>query len=155
MRAFWAAISLVLGAGCGAWEPAEATPTRESELRAAWQSYSAFCGICPGASTCCLREEDFSPGRYSALSGPYLRALREHYDCRRGDLLIDAVVYSDPTLRYPEDRVSARLQSQKVSCERSACGGSAEAMASELARAHASPVAHASGALVACGRAAE
>jgi hypothetical protein len=69
--------------------------------------------------------------------------------------LIDAVVYSDPTLGYPEDRVSARLQSQKVSCERSACGGSAEVMASELARAHSIPVPHAPGALVACGPAAE
>jgi hypothetical protein len=77
--------------------------------------------------------------------------LREHYECRRGDLLIDASVYSDPMLRYPEDRVYAQLQQRaKLSCERSACGGSAEVMAAELGRALAVPVAHSPGALVAC-----
>lgn len=149
MRAFLAAIVLVIGVGCAAPEPA--APTREGELPAAWESYAAFCGACPNATTCCLREADFSPARYSNVSGPYLRALREHYECRRGDLLIDASVYTDPMLRYPEERVYAQLEQRaRLSCERSACGGSAEIMAAELDRALTSPIPHSAGAIVAC-----
>lgn len=150
VRAFFAAIVLVLGAGCAAPEP-PSPPTREGELRAAWESYAAFCGACPDASACCLREADFSGARYSAASGRYLRALREHYECRRGDLLIDASVYSDPLVRYPEDRTYARLEQRaKLSCERSACEGSAEIMAAELDHALASATKHSRGAIVAC-----
>jgi hypothetical protein len=147
----WFGLILALG-GCAAGEPAT-VPTRDTELRAAFGAYAAFCSLCTNASTCCLREEDFTPARYSAASGPYLRALREHYECRRGDLLIDATVYADPMLRYPEERVYARPTSRTaLSCERSACGGSAEVMASELDRALASPMAHSPGAIVACPR---
>jgi hypothetical protein len=147
----WGLLGIAVAlAGCAAGEPAT-VPTRDTELRAAWGAYAAFCGLCTNASTCCLREDDFTPARYSAASGPYLRALREHYECRRGDVLIDATVYTDPMLRYPEERVYARLESRtKLSCERSACAGSAEIMASELDRALASPVPHSPGALVAC-----
>jgi hypothetical protein len=151
VRAFCAAIALILGAGCAAREAPEASPSRDGELPAAWQSYAAFCALCPKATGCCLKEEDFSPARYSASSGRYLRALREHYECRRGDLLIDATLYSDPLLRYPEERVNGQLQAQtKLSCEQSACGASAELMAAELDGALARPVAHAPGAPVAC-----
>lgn len=152
MRAFFAAIVLLLEAGCAAQEPVvEASPTREGELLQAWEAYAAFCAACPNATTCCLREADFCRARYSDASGRYLRALREHYECRRGDLLIEASVYSDPMLRYPEDRVYAQLQQRaKLSCERSACGGSAEVMVAELDRALATPAAHSPGALVTC-----
>lgn len=149
--ALWVVLALVAFVGCTAQEPAETAPTRDGELRGAWEAYAAFCGICPDASTCCLREQDFTPARYSNVSGPYLRALRQHYECRRGDMLIDASAYPDPSLRYPEDRAYARLDARtKLSCEQSACGGSAEVMVAELDRALATPIPHSAGALVAC-----
>ncbi|RYZ06927.1 MAG: hypothetical protein EOO73_14145 [Myxococcales bacterium] len=150
MRAFLTAIVLLIGGSCAA-PPPSGGPTREGELHAAWEAYAAFCGACPNATTCCLREADFSPARYSKASGPYLRALREHYECRRGDLLIDASVYADPMLRYPDDRAYAPLQQRaKLSCERSACQGSADRMKAELDRALAEPSPHSPDAILAC-----
>lgn len=77
--------------------------------------------------------------------------MREHYECRRADMLIDVSAYPDSSLRYPEDRVYTRLDGRtKLSCERAACGGSAEVMVAELDRALSEPLAHSPGALVAC-----
>lgn len=153
MRRFWAVVAVAACVSCSAGVPAGEPPTRDSELRAAWQAYSAYCDMCPSAATCCLREADFSPVRYSHVSGRYLRALREHYECRRGDTLIDASVYSDAATRFPEERLHAPLDAHlRWSCERAACAASADIMSAELDRALSAPVAHQPGALVACAR---
>ncbi len=107
--------------------------------------------MCSSAATCCLREADFTPARYSEASGRYLRALREYYECRRADTLIDVTVYGEPASRYPEERAYSTLDSRmRLSCERAACAASADVMVAELDRALAAPSPHQPGALVAC-----
>lgn len=154
VRARWPLALSLAFIGCATDSPPSA-PTREGELAGARDAYAAFCGMCPSTETCCLGAADFTPARYSERAGPYLRALREHYECRRGDALIDVSLSEQPQLGDPRLRGSdesgypVRWQT-RFSCERQACEASAEIMTAELDRALAQPTPHPTGALVAC-----
>jgi hypothetical protein len=138
---------------CGSNSPhVTATPTRDGELPAAKEAYSAYCGLCPKSAACCLKEADFADTRWSPAAGAYLRALREHYECMRGDSLIDASLYADPFERPALGRHQAPVESSmSYSCEKHACMASGEAMAAELDRALVRPEAHPKGASLVCG----
>jgi hypothetical protein len=143
---------LCFGLGCAA-EPA--APSLDAELRAAWDAYAAYCGLCPASATCCLHEADFSRPRFAATATAYLRALQEHFECRRGDTLIDASL-GEPGYDPQDARERLRLprRSLKLSCEMNACMSSAETMAKELDRALATPTPHEPGTPLICsGRA--
>jgi len=110
--------------------------------------------MCPRSTACCLSEADFAEPRWSEAAGPYLRALREHYECRRGDTLIDYASREDE--RNPprplDDRIplAPPAPGLRWSCEQYACMTSAGVMASQLDRALVTPILHAQGAIVAC-----
>lgn len=156
VRALWPLALSVAFIGCAADSPSAHAPTRDGELAPARDAYAAFCGMCPTTETCCLGARDFTPAHYSANAGRYLRALREHYECRRGDTLIDVALSEQPQLGDPRvrayDEPAYPVRSRtRWSCEQSACAATAEIMAAELDRALATPVPHPAGALVACG----
>lgn len=139
-----------LGLGCAA-EPA--APSLDTELRAAWDAYAAYCGLCPAAPACCLREADFSRQRFGPAATPYLRALQDRYQCMRGDTLIDASLYSAPPLDPLNSRDRAHLPPRNRvtwSCEMHACMAAAETMAAELDHALATPTPHPPGASLIC-----
>lgn len=153
MRGFWPSITLAALAGCAAAGVPSSAPTKDGELTSAREAYAAYCDFCHDSAECCLGPSDFAPGRYSAAAGPYLRALREHYECMRGDVLIDATLYSPPALDLPEEGPRApvpRSVAWQQSCEKYACARSAEAMARELDRALAQRVPHPPGAALVC-----
>jgi hypothetical protein len=132
---------------CSPSRPA-APPTKDGELEGAYEAYAAYCQLCPGASKCCLKAADFAATEWSAAAAPYLRAMREHYECMRGDTLIESgpfdearLMPGDTTRRFP--RISEK-------CELYACETSARVMAKNLDRALAAPRAHAADAQIAC-----
>jgi hypothetical protein len=100
-----------------------------------------------------LREADFAPGRWSTAAGPYLRALRERYECMRGDVLVDAALYAEPVMA-PElaANVVPVESTMSFSCERHACMKFATAMAARLDHALAAPTAHRPDAPIACSQ---
>lgn len=152
----WPLALSVAFVGCGADTTPASAPTRDGELAPARDAYAAFCGMCPTTETCCLGARDFTPAHYSVNAGRYLRALREHYECRRGDTLIDAALteqpqLGDPRVRGLDEPIYPSRAQRGWSCQQAACEASAEIMAAELDRALAVPAPHAAGALVACG----
>jgi hypothetical protein len=103
--------------------------------------------LCRKNSACCLTQADFAPARWTAAAGPYLRALREHYECMRGDTLIDVSLYEDDML--PPGRPSSVQPIERTllfSCEHHACMESESRMAAQLDRALAQPASHELGA---------
>jgi hypothetical protein len=99
-----------------------------------------------------LKAADFAEPRWSAAAGPYLHALREHYECMRGDTLIDASLYEHPA-RVPGSDHSYEAPVENTlrwSCEQHACMASSDVMASQLDRALDTPVSHPAGAPIAC-----
>lgn len=159
MRAIVLLLTCLAVSGCSN-SPSAASPTREGELLPAWDAYRAYCGLCPGSAGCCLHQTDFVPARYTAQAGPYLRALREHFECRRGDTLIDATLYSSTSYDLdarppygvdPAQRVgSTSPRPLYASCEQYACDASREVMVQELDRALAVKTPHATGAALLC-----
>ena len=90
MRALVLLLFLVSFVDCGGdSRRPPAALTRDAELPAALDAYRAYCGLCPRSGSCCLGEADFARARWSETAGRYLHALREHYECMRGDTLID------------------------------------------------------------------
>lgn len=155
MRALWPLALTVAFVGCAADTTPANAPTRDGELASARDAYSAFCSMCPTTETCCLGAGDFTPAHYSVNAGRYLRALREHYECRRGDTLIDVALSEQPPLGDPRlrglDEPVYPVRSRRWSCQQAACEASATIMVAELDRALAVPTPHPAGALVACG----
>ena len=81
--------------------------------------------------------------------------MREHYECMRGDALIEAETQTDLEVSTPLPIVSGDSRpltnaNLRRSCEVHACAASADVMAQELDRALATPRAHEPGALVVC-----
>jgi hypothetical protein len=129
--------------------------TRDHELPAAQEAYRAYCGLCPRSASCCLGEADFARARWSEVAGRYLRALREHYECMRGDTLVDQALYEDPPKLPDAGRSYVPVENTaRLSCERYACMASGEVMTAELDRALDVATPHAEGALLACPAAA-
>jgi hypothetical protein len=134
--------------GCSPSEPPE-LPRSDGELKSAYAAYSAFCQLCPHDDSCCLKATDFSAEHWSAQAGPYLRALREHYECRQSDSLIESTVYPRHPPIDPRNVVPPPVPSRD-SCVTQQCPGTAEAMARELDRALAVSVEHEPGASLIC-----
>ena len=77
--------------------------------------------------------------------------MRDHFDCMRGDVLIDRSLYAEPPSLPDQAPVTPPpLVGNKLSCERYACMGTAATMAAELDHALATPRRHGKGALLAC-----
>jgi len=75
--------------------------------------------------------------------------MREHYECRRGDALIESTLYAtSPSPDAPGDLV--RPGPTREVCAKHQCPGTAETMARELDRALAVSVEHERGASVVC-----
>jgi hypothetical protein len=134
--------------GCSPSEPPE-QPRSNGELKSAYAAYTAFCQLCPRDDSCCLKPADFSSDHWSPQAGPYLRALREHYECRQSGALIESTLYPAPPLLERSNAVPEPSPT-RWSCETQQCPGTAEAMARELDRALAVPVKHAPGASFIC-----
>jgi hypothetical protein len=145
-------LSCFMLAACGDSRPAPTHPTRESELDQAREAYAAYCALCPEEASCCLRRADFEAARWSAQAGPYLRALREQYECRRGDTLVDVSLDGqDRPLLYEDSRFPPPPRGDlRFSCQKFACQSSADVMARELDRALATPTPHPADALLVC-----
>jgi hypothetical protein len=75
--------------------------------------------------------------------------MRDHFDCMRGDVLIDQTVYSEAPL-VPELGPAPAAVGNRLSCESYACMSSATIMAAELDRALAAPTRHKKGAMLGC-----
>ena len=156
MRALVLLLFLVSFVDCGGdSRRPPAALRRDDELPAAREAYAAYCGLCPRSGACCLREPDFARAHWSEAAGRYLRALREHYECMRGDTLVDQALYEHPPTIPDVDRSYLPVESSaRFSCERYACMASGEVMAAELDRALDVATPHAAGALLACPAAA-
>ena len=151
-------ILAVLLVGCSAdSRQSPSAPSRDSDLPAARDAYLAYCSMCPRADACCLKGSDFEPGTWSKASGRYLRAMRDHFDCMRGDVLIDKTLYAEPPLvpdlpppPVPPAPPLLPHTGNRASCELYACMSSAATMAAELDLALATPTRHRMGAALAC-----
>jgi hypothetical protein len=75
--------------------------------------------------------------------------MREHFDCMRGDALIDQALYSEDR-SVPELGPAPPGLGNRLSCESYACMSSATIMGAELDRALAAPTRHKKGAALAC-----
>jgi hypothetical protein len=152
MRALFALAVLSLGCAAGSPPPGESAPSR-SELKAAWDAYAAYCSLCRNGSPCCLKETDFAPERWSKQSGPYLRALRDFYQCEYSESIGDeSSGMNAPPPAAPD--YFPTLSNFSRNCGPHACRDQAT-MVSELDRALATPRPHPAGALVACQQPAE
>lgn len=118
-------------------------------MRAAWQAYSAYCSLCRNGSPCCLTEADFAPERWSKQAGPYLRALRDYYECEFAEAAANESLGSNAPAPTPNDEFPT-MSNFARNCLPHACQGHAEKMTSELDRALATAHAHPPAALVAC-----
>jgi hypothetical protein len=148
MRALMVISSLLAACAAGPAPPSEPAPA-QSELRAAWQAYSAYCGLCRNGSPCCLTEADFAPERWSKQSGPYLRALRDYYDCEYAESAKDESLGMNAPPDSPNGNWGT-MSNFARNCAPHACQNHQATLVSELDRALATPRAHPPGALVAC-----
>lgn len=144
-------VLLSLSWGCGPQTPPpSAEPPRAGDAAASYAAYEAYCGVCTEAETCCLREADFAPERWSNESGTYLRAMRDYYECQRMAVL-DHARYQ-PAPLAPSDGFGPLTHAGNIvaSCYPHGCGDYAAIMAAELDKAQATPRSRAAGALVSC-----
>jgi hypothetical protein len=148
MRALLVLACLSLGCAAGSAPPGESAPSR-SELKAAWDAYSAYCSLCRNGSPCCLKETDFAAQHWSKLSSPYLRAFRDFYECEYSESVRAETSGENAALVTSADQTPT-LSNFARSCGPHACQGHQATMVSELDRALATPRAHPVGALVAC-----
>jgi hypothetical protein len=144
---------VLLGAACTAGSPPSESGSPPGDVRAAWKAYSAYCSLCKNGSPCCLKESDFAPERWSKQSGPYLKAMRDFYDCEfaessRPEVYSDRIRGNDPATAESIDFPT--MSNYARNCEPHACQRYGDLMIQELDRALAAPSRHAEGALVAC-----
>lgn len=149
MRAAWFLLLVSLTA-CGGQSRLAAGPPSRSDLQSAWQAYQRYCESCSGAATCCLTQADFQPTNWSDVAAPYLRAMRDHYDCMFGDALVESGYQAPALVGQGEFQTLPTVGNFRRTCELTACAGSAQVMAAELDRALVTVPAHPEGALVVC-----
>jgi hypothetical protein len=148
MRCCWLLATSLLACASEQGPPPGAGTPDASDLKAAWQAYSAYCSLCRNGGPCCLREADFAPERWSKQSGPYLRAMRDYYECEFAESSTNEYLGLNAPAR-PADQFPT-ISNYARNCEPHACQGHSAKMASELDRALAQPRAHSANAVVAC-----
>jgi hypothetical protein len=147
----WLIASLWLTTACAAGSPPTESASAPGDVKAAWQAYSAYCSACKNGSPCCLQERDFAPERWSKQSGPYLKAMRDFYDCELAESASAEYSGENPAPQTGGDMYFPTLSNYARNCEPHACQRYGDIMVRELDRALAATTPHPKGAQVACG----
>jgi hypothetical protein len=141
---------LLLGTACTAGSPPSGLGSAPSDVKAAWQAYSTYCSLCKNGSPCCLKESDFAPERWSKQSGPYLKAMRDFYDCELADSVRAEYSGENPAPVTSGEMYFPTISNYARNCGPHACQRYSDIMVRELDRSLAAPSPHSTGALVAC-----